>query len=64
MQLDPAAWAEESCQIVAQPWFYPSVHRVDADYVDRAVPVVEQRLSDAARRLASVLNDSLAEVRK
>ena len=62
--IDPAAWAEESCQIVAQPWFYPAGRRIDADYVERALPVVEQRLSDAARRLASVLNNSLAEPRE
>jgi len=61
---EPASWAEESCRIVAQPWFYPASHRVDDAYVERAEPVLEQRLADAARRLAAVLNDSLVDARE
>lgn len=47
--------AEESCQIVAMPGFYPG-RLVDADYLDRFKPVLEARLALAGVRLAEVLN--------
>lgn len=53
--VDPVRIAEESCQIVASPGFYPE-RKVDAAYVERFTPVVEQRLNLAGARLAAVLN--------
>jgi len=50
-----AGAAEESCQIVATPGFYPG-RLVDADYLDRFKPVLEARLALAGARLAEVLN--------
>lgn len=50
-----ASAAEESCQIVATPGFYPG-RLVDADYLDRFKPVLEARLTLAGTRLAEVLN--------
>ena len=47
--------AEESCQIVATPGFYPG-RLVDADYLERFKPVLEARLALAGTRLAEVLN--------
>jgi hypothetical protein len=53
--LDPAHAAEESCAIVAQPGFYPQ-GLVDAGYIARYTPVLEQRLALAGARLAGLLN--------
>jgi hypothetical protein len=47
--------AEESCRIVAKPSFYPG-RLVDANYIEEYTPVMEQRLSAAGARLASLLN--------
>lgn len=47
--------AEESCRIVATPGFYPG-RRVDVDYLERFLPVLETRLALAGVRLAEVLN--------
>ena len=47
--------AEQSCQIVGVPEFYPS-RRVGQDYIDRFKPVLEQQLASAGAALASVLN--------
>ncbi|WP_158883269.1 S1/P1 nuclease [Rhodanobacter sp. L36] len=55
-----AQWAEESCRITTQPGFYPSGHVIDAQYVQVELPVAEQRLREAGRRLAEVLNLALA----
>ena len=54
--LDPARIADESCQIVATVDFYPD-RKVEASYVERWTPVVEQQLALAASRLARLLND-------
>jgi hypothetical protein len=53
--LDVSQAAEESCRIVGTPGFYPE-RKVGADYVERFVPVVEQRLVLAGARLAALLN--------
>jgi hypothetical protein len=47
--------AEQSCQIVGAPDFYPE-RRVGQDYIDRFTPVLEQQLTGAGSALASVLN--------
>lgn len=56
----PEQWAEESCRIVAADGFYPSGHKIDADYLQRMVPTLKERLAAAGRRLATLLNNSLA----
>ncbi len=50
--------AEESCQIVGTPGFYPG-HKLDAQYVDRYTGVLERQLHLAGLRLAGVLNGVL-----
>jgi hypothetical protein len=50
-----AMTAQESCQIVALPGYYPE-RRVGQDYIDRFTPVLEARLALAGRRLARILN--------
>ena len=47
--------AEQSCQIVGAPGFYPE-RRVGQDYIDRFTPVLEQQLTAAGAALAAVLN--------
>jgi hypothetical protein len=54
-----AQWAEESCRITAQPGFYPSGHSIGPAYVQAELPVAEQRLREAGRRLTDVLNLAL-----
>ncbi|GAA0916999.1 S1/P1 nuclease [Luteibacter anthropi] len=54
-----AQWAEESCQIVAAPGFYPDGHTLDDAYVTKYLPVAETRLRDAGKRLADLLNKTL-----
>ncbi len=54
-----AQWAEESCQITRD--IYPSGHKIDQAYVDAERPVAEQRLREAGRRLAEVLNLTLGQ---
>ena len=52
-----AQWAEESCRITAD--IYPDSHKVDQAYVKAQLPVAEQQLREAGRRLAEVLNLAL-----
>ena len=52
----PVHAAEESCRIVGTTGFYPA-RRVGQDYIDRFVPVLEQRLAAAGYRLAGMLNN-------
>ncbi|WP_207795963.1 S1/P1 nuclease [Kinneretia aquatilis] len=54
-----AQWAVESCRLVSAPGFYPDGHKVDQSYADAHDPALRQRLAEAARRLAGVLNSSL-----
>lgn len=56
--LNAAQAALESCRIVAMPGFYPE-RQLDATYVARFTPIVEQRLALAAARLAALLNQVL-----
>lgn len=53
--IDPVRVAEESCRIVATPAFYPD-RKVEAPYVDRWTPVLEQQLVLSGSRLARLLN--------
>jgi hypothetical protein len=55
----PAAWAEESCRIVALPGFYPASRTLDASYPTQWNPTLPQRLARAGHRLAAVLNQAL-----
>jgi len=56
---DPyAQWAEESCQLSRD--IYPAGHTIDAAYVTAELPLAEQRLRQAGRRLGEVLNLALA----
>ena len=43
--------AEQSCQIVGVPGFYPE-RRVGQDYIDRFTPVLKQQLVAAGATLA------------
>lgn len=52
----PALWAEESCRLVEEPWFYPNARLLDEAYSSRARVVVVDRLRLAADRLANLLN--------
>lgn len=54
-----AQWAEESCRLTAATDFYPSHHTIGPTYVARELPLAEQRLREAGRRLAEVLNSHL-----
>ncbi len=63
VRLDNATWvgwASESCAITARPGFYPPNHKISPAYVKAELPVAEQRLRLAGRRLAEVLNAALA----
>ncbi|HET7843749.1 MAG TPA: S1/P1 nuclease [Xanthomonadales bacterium] len=53
-----AGWAEESCALGREA--YPAARGVDDAYVARWRPVLEQRLSLAATRLAALLDATLA----
>ena len=55
----PAAWAEESCRIVATEGFYPPGRTLEPAYDERWNPALVQRLKAAAVRLAALLNESL-----
>ncbi len=50
-----SAAAQDSCQIVATPGFYPE-RLVTMDYVAKYKPVLEDRLVEASKSLANVLN--------
>ena len=55
--LDPVAWATES-YLLARSHAYdvPKDGRIDQDYFDKNIPVIERRLSAAGVRLALLLN--------
>ena len=57
---DPyAQWAEESCRATAVAGLYPDGHKIGQAYVNAELPVAENRLRIAGRRLAAVLNLAL-----
>ncbi len=53
-------WAEESCRVVSTDGFYPAGHKLSAAYTQRWDSTLVERMAAAARRLAAVLNQSLA----
>jgi len=55
----PAAWAEESCRIVATEGFYPAGRTLEPAYDERWNPTLVQRLKAAAVRLSAMLNETL-----
>jgi hypothetical protein len=57
--MKPEDWAEESCSIVESEGFYPATRAVGGWYALRWDSTLRQRLSDAAYRLAWVLDAAL-----
>lgn len=57
----PAAWAAESCRLIDSRQLYPQSHKMDRSYPDAMRPLAEQRVRQAARRLATLLNTALGE---
>lgn len=55
-----AAWAEESCRVVALG-VYPAKPDIDSAYLSQMRPITEDRIELAGRRLAVLLNRILAE---
>src|SRR3546814_4262986 len=58
----PEAWAGESCRLVDARGLYPAgTHKLDKAYLDEYRPLAEQRVRQAAYRLALVLNEALGD---
>ncbi|MDQ2701560.1 MAG: S1/P1 nuclease [Pseudomonadota bacterium] len=64
--MDPAgpvtgaeAWAGESCRLVEARGIYPQGHKMDSAYLDAFRPLAEQRVRQAAWRLAQILEADL-----
>ena len=55
----PEAWAAESCRLIEARGLYPPTHKLDIAYLDAMRPLAEQRVRQAAWRLAEVLNETL-----
>jgi hypothetical protein len=55
----PMAWAKESCRLIEARHIYPDGHKLDDAYLDAFRPLAEQRVRQAAWRLATILNDTL-----
>ena len=53
------AWAGESCRLVESRGIYPPGHKMDDAYLDHFRPLAEQRVRQAAWRLAQVLDETL-----
>lgn len=60
----PEAWAGESCRLIDARQLYPAQHRMDYAYLNAMRPLAEQRVLQAAWRLASLLNETLASGRR
>lgn len=56
----PQDWAAESCRLAGATHFYPDGHQLDHRYLDAQRPLAEQRVRQAAYRLATMLNATLA----
>jgi hypothetical protein len=56
----PLAWAGESCRLIAARGLYPVDAAMDHAYLDSMRPLAEQRVRQAAWRLAALLNSTLA----
>jgi hypothetical protein len=59
-QSSPAEWARESCQLVDRRTFYPRSHKMHTRYLKVMRPLAEQRITQAADRLARLLNEIFA----
>lgn len=57
----PMAWAGESCRLIDARGLYPDSHRMDRSYPDEKRPLAEQRVRQAAYRLAVILNQTLGD---
>lgn len=59
----PLAWAGESCRLIDARGIYPpdDRHRMDSGYLDAMRPLAEQRVRQAAWRLAQLLNQTLGD---
>ena len=57
----PLAWAGESCRLIDARGIYPPGHTMDSAYLDSMRPLAEQRVRQAAWRLAQLLNDTIGE---
>jgi len=57
----PMAWAKESCRLIQARHIYPDTHKLDDGYLDAFRPLAEQRIRQAAWRLASMLNADLGK---
>jgi nuclease S1 len=58
----PVVWALESCHIVNSQ-IYPESAQIGDDYLQRVLPIAEERIELAGRRLAVLMNTVLAEAR-
>ena len=56
----PRAWATESCRLIDRRTLYPLAHEMDDEYLNAMRPLAEQRVEQAARRLARLLNEVFA----
>jgi hypothetical protein len=57
----PEAWAAESCRLIDSRQLYPQQHKMDRSYPDAMRPLAEQRVRQAAYRLATLLNATLSQ---
>ena len=57
----PMGWAKESCRLIEARGLYPPGHKLDRAYGDAMRPLAEQRIEQAAWRLATLLNRALGE---
>jgi len=53
------AWAGESCRLIEARGIYPEGHKMDRSYLDAYRPLAEQRVRQAAWRLAQILDADL-----
>lgn len=59
-QMSPArAWTGESCRLITQRALYPTTTDLDPAYLDTFRPLAEQRIRQAAFRLAYLINAAL-----
>jgi hypothetical protein len=57
--LMPLAWSGESCRLIEARGMYPEQHAMDHAYLDAMRPLAEQRIRQAAWRLAQLVNQTL-----
>ena len=57
----PIAWAGESCRLIEQRSLYPPSGELDPAYLETFRPLAEQRIRQAAYRLAFLLNHALGQ---